>query len=102
VPNGEIRNDGSTDHNVGTNYTKESHIFFDVDGKGSSVEDNIYRPNYGTADIVLRYRDIAMSFLSQNFRDFSRIMSFVPEPCQRFHIQAILMSQNQLIMANFN
>jgi hypothetical protein len=36
-------------------------------------------------NMLLRYCDIAMPFLTQNFRDFPRAMSFVPELCPRSH-----------------
>jgi hypothetical protein len=36
-------------------------------------------------DIVIRYCDIPMPFVSQNNRDFPRVMSFVPELCQSSH-----------------
>ena len=36
-------------------------------------------------DIVIRYCDIPMPFVSQNIRDFPRVMSFVPELCQSSH-----------------
>jgi hypothetical protein len=39
VSNGKIRNDGSTDHDAGTNNTNESHVFFDAGDEGTSAED---------------------------------------------------------------
>jgi hypothetical protein len=36
-------------------------------------------------DIVIRYCDMPMPFVSQNIRDFPRVMSFVPELCQSSH-----------------
>jgi hypothetical protein len=39
--------------------------------------------NFWHSDMLLRYCDIAMPYLYQNFQDFPRAMSFVPELCPR-------------------
>ena len=57
----------------------------DNDKVGWSDGTQHLQTHFWHCDIVLRYSDISMSFLSQNIRDFHRVMLFDPELCQTSH-----------------